>query len=171
MKNAMDILFIVCILLYTGCIIYGYILIKKQVVLKIKNISNNPMPFYGSDCASGLDLCANGDYMLEPNTTTIVKTGLFIELPVGYEGQIRPRSGMAFKTTTIIPNSPGTIDADYRGEVGIIMRNIGYKPFKIVTGDRIAQLVICPITTVKVKKVDELSLTKRNTGGYGSTGK
>ena len=112
--------------------------------IKIVNKSNHPLPHYGTEAAAGVDLRANIEtsITLKPLERTLVKTGLFIELPVGYEAQVRPRSGLAYKNGITVLNSPGTIDADYRGEVGVILVNLSNESFVIENGERIAQLVI-----------------------------
>jgi dUTP pyrophosphatase len=116
------------------------------------------------------DLRSRTDMELIPGRVSLVPTGLFLELPIGWEAQIRPRSGLALKHAICIPNSPGTIDAGYRGEVGIICLNAGTEPFPVRRGDRIAQMVISRLPDVTLLKVDTLSETKRGAGGFGSTG-
>jgi dUTP pyrophosphatase len=128
-----------------------------------------PQKAHHDDAA--FDLRARKEVVLEPGKPHLVPTGLFLELPIYYEAQIRPRSGMALKHTLTIPNSPGTIDAGYRGEVGIIMLNAGKENFIVKKGERIAQMVINRLPRVKMIQVDELSETKRGVGGFGSTGK
>jgi len=125
-----------------------------------------------SDAAAGLDLAAAVDdpVVLAPGARAAVGTGLAIELPVGYEGQVRPRSGLAMRHGVTLTNAPGTIDADYRGEVRILVINHGQEPVTIATGDRIAQLVIAPVVQAQVVEVDELGDTDRGAGGFGSTG-
>ena len=120
---------------------------------------------------AAFDLRARAEVVLEPGKSHLVPTGLFLELPIHYEAQIRPRSGMALKHSLTIPNSPGTIDAGYRGEVGIIMLNAGKENFSIKKGERIAQMVINRLPDVEMIQVDELSDTLRGAGGFGSTGK
>ena len=120
---------------------------------------------------AAFDLRARAEVVLEPGKSHLVPTGLFLELPIHYEAQIRPRSGMALKHSLTIPNSPGTIDAGYRGEVGIIMLNAGNENFSVKRGERIAQMVINQLPDVEMIQVDELSDTKRGSGGFGSTGK
>lgn len=117
------------------------------------------------------DLRSRVDIVVEPGKVTLVPTGLFIELPVGYEAQVRPRSGMALKHSMTLLNTPGTIDAGYRGEVGCIMFNAGDSAYEVKRGDRIAQMVIAALPDVELIQADELSETKRSTGGFGSTGK
>jgi dUTP pyrophosphatase len=120
---------------------------------------------------AAFDLRARAEVVLEPGKSHLVPTGLFLELPIHYEAQIRPRSGMALKHSLTIPNSPGTIDAGYRGEVGIIMLNAGKENFSIKKGERIAQMVINRLPDVEMIQVDELSDTLRGADGFGSTGK
>ena len=117
------------------------------------------------------DLRSRADMELAPGKTTLVPTGLFLELPVGYEAQIRCRSGLALKHDLSLPNAPGTIDAGYRGEVGVIVFNRGEKPFPVKRGDRIAQMVISKLPEVELLEVEELSETGRGEGGFGSTGR
>lgn len=120
---------------------------------------------------AAFDLRSREDMILETGRSHLVPTGLFIELPIGYEAQVRPRSGLALKHDIMLTNSPGTIDAGYRGEVGIIMYNAGKEPFHIKRGERIAQMVIAKLPEVNFVKVETLSETKRGNGGFGSTGK
>ena len=115
------------------------------------------------------DLRSRCDISLEPGVSTLVPTGVFIELPVGYEAQVRPRSGLALKHDLMLTNSPGTIDAGYRGEIGVIMYNAGKEVFSITRGDRIAQMVICRLPEVELVVTDSLSDTLRGKGGFGST--
>jgi dUTP pyrophosphatase len=131
-----------------------------------------PLPRYMSDRAAGMDLCAavEGEVTLAPGRRLLVPTGIRIAVPPGYEAQVRPRSGLAAKHGVTVLNSPGTIDADYRGEVCVILINHGQQPFTIRRGDRIAQLVIAPVTRVTVKQVDRLDDTSRGVGGFGHTG-
>ncbi len=141
--------------------------------IKIVNKSNHPLPHYGTEAAAGVDLRANIEtpITLKPLERTLVKTGLFIELPVGYEAQVRPRSGLAYKNGITVLNSPGTIDADYRGEVGVILVNLSNEPFVIENGERIAQLVIAKHEQAEWELVEDLAETERGVGGFGSTGK
>lgn len=131
-----------------------------------------PLPRYMSHAAAGMDLCAANrePICLEPGQVRLVPTGLYIAVPDGYEGQVRPRSGLALKHGLTLVNAPGTIDADYRGEVGIIVGNIGAEPYTIERGSRIAQLVIAPVVQVDIDLVDELDETHRGEGGFGHTG-
>jgi len=141
--------------------------------IKIVNESNHPLPHYGTKASAGVDLRANitAAITLKPLERTLVKTGLFIELPVGYEAQVRPRSGLAFKHGVTVLNTPGTIDADYRGEIGVILVNISNENFVIENGERIAQLVIAKHEQADWVLAENLSETERGAGGFGSTGK
>ena len=140
--------------------------------IKIINKSKHKLPHYETIASAGMDLRAN---LSEPITLkslerTIVKTGLFIALPIGFEAQVRPRSGLAFKNGIAVLNSPGTIDADYRGEIGVILVNLSAENFTIENGDRIAQLVIAKHERAEWLLTEELSDTERSGGGFGSTG-
>ncbi len=141
--------------------------------VKIVNKSKHPLPAYQTELSAGIDLRANIEepFVLKPLQRTLVKTGLFIELPQGYEAQIRPRSGLAYKHGIGIVNSPGTIDADYRGEIGVILVNLSNEDFTIQDGERICQMVIAKYETVSWEEVTVLSETKRGAGGFGHTGK
>lgn len=143
------------------------------VVVKIVNESGNPLPAYATEGSAGMDLCAHihESVVLEPLERRLVPTGLFIELPTGYEAQIRPRSGLALKQGITCLNSPGTIDADYRGEIGVILINLSNEMQVIKAGDRIAQMVIAPVTQISWESATALTPTSRGTGGFGSTGK
>ena len=140
--------------------------------IKIVNTSNHPLPHYGTEASAGVDLRANieSPITLKPLERTLVKTGLFIELPIGYEAQVRPRSGLAYKHGLTVLNTPGTIDADYRGEIGVILVNLSNEDFTIQNGERIAQLVIAKHERAKWVSVEEISETSRGEGGFGSTG-
>jgi len=130
------------------------------------------VPAYQSPGAAGLDLAARVDepVVIAPGDRRFIATGIRVAIPHGYEGQVRPRSGLALKHGIGIVNSPGTIDADYRGEIGIVLVNHGNEPFTVTRGSRIAQLVIAPVARVDVEVVEALDETERGTGGYGSTG-
>ena len=143
------------------------------VVVKIVNESGNPLPAYATEGSAGMDLCAHihESVVLEPLERKLIPTGLFIELPTGYEAQIRPRSGLALKQGITCLNSPGTIDADYRGEIGVILINVSNEMQVIKTGDRIAQMVIAPVTQISWEPASALTPTNRGIGGFGSTGK
>ena len=142
--------------------------------LRIVNQSNNPLPTYETKNSAGMDLrayLAEGPVTLEPMQRALVPTGLYMEIPEGYEGQVRPRSGLAIKSGITVLNSPGTIDADYRGQVCVILINLSDKAFVINSGDRIAQLVIARCEQVETEQVEVLSETERGAGGFGHTGK
>lgn len=141
--------------------------------IKVINKSNFDLPQYETKASAGLDLKANIDetITLKPLERTLVKTGLFIEIPEGYEAQVRPRSGLAFKNGVTVLNAPGTIDADYRGEVGVILINLSNDAFTIQPGDRIAQMVFAKFEQADWNDVDALTETVRGEGGFGSTGK
>ena len=140
--------------------------------INIVNKSNNPFPGYSTDHSAGMDLRAN---LAEPKTLkslerTLIPTGLFIELPVGYEAQIRPRSGLALKKGLSVLNTPGTIDADYRGEIGVILINLSNDEVTIENGERICQMIIAKHEHAKLIQVNVLNETERGAGGFGSTG-
>jgi dUTP pyrophosphatase len=140
--------------------------------IKIINKSSHDLPHYETIASAGLDLRANlsEPRILKPLERTIVGTGLYIELPIGYEAQVRPRSGLAAKKGITVLNAPGTVDADYRGEIGVILVNISHENFIIENGERIAQLVIAKHERAEWVAVEELSETSRGAGGFGSTG-
>jgi len=140
--------------------------------INIINKSNHELPKYETVASAGMDLRANlsESITLKPLERTLVKTGLFMELPVGFEAQVRPRSGLALKKGITVLNSPGTIDADYRGEIGVILINLSNEDFVIENGERIAQLVIAKYQQAEFIEVNELSETSRGAGGFGSTG-
>ena len=141
--------------------------------VKIINKSKNDLPFYATKGSAGMDVYSNEELELEPLYTTIVKTGLFVKIPEGYEIQVRPRSGLSAKSKLRIANSPGTIDSDYLGEIGIIIDNISDIYHHLIKkGERIAQLVLKKVEQIEWEEVEEFSeMTERNTGGFGSTGK
>jgi len=128
------------------------------------------IPKYATAGASGFDLAAAEEVLLFNGTTKAIPTGLAVDIPQGFEMQIRPRSGLSLKTSLRMPNSPGTIDSDYRGEIGVILENTGSQPLTIDRGMRIAQGVIVPVGRAEIEEVDELGETARGDGGYGSTG-
>ncbi|WP_289043666.1 dUTP diphosphatase [uncultured Olleya sp.] len=140
--------------------------------IKIINKSSHALPHYETLASAGLDLRANITYpiVLQPLERTIVKTGLFIELPIGFEAQVRPRSGLAAKKGITVLNAPGTVDADYRGEIGVILVNLSNQEFIIENGERIAQLVIAKHERAEWIEVETLTETSRGEGGFGSTG-
>jgi dUTP pyrophosphatase len=141
--------------------------------IKIINQSGNPLPHYETPQSAGMDIRANlnESIQLKPLQRTLVPTGLFLEIPAGCEAQIRPRSGLAAKNGITVLNSPGTIDADYRGEIKVILINLSDENFTIANGDRIAQMIVAPVTQAKWNISTELSETDRGAGGFGSTGK
>jgi dUTP pyrophosphatase len=143
------------------------------MIIRVINTSGNVLPAYETLHAAGMDLRAVLDepIVIKPLERKLVPTGLFIELPEGYEAQIRPRSGLAFKHGISIVNSPGTIDADYRGEIKVLLVNLSTEDFPVNTGDRIAQMVVARHEKVEWQEVDSLNETSRGAGGYGHTGK
>jgi len=143
------------------------------MTIKIINKSEHKLPEYETGASAGMDLRANisEPVILKPLARAIIKTGLFIELPVGFEAQVRPRSGLAAKHGLTVLNSPGTVDADYRGEIGVILVNLSNTDFKIENGERIAQLVIAKHERATLLEVNQLNETTRGDGGFGSTGK
>lgn len=140
--------------------------------IKIINKSSHPLPAYETLASAGMDLRAHLEEVisLKPMERKLIPTGLFIELPLGFEAQIRPRSGLAFKFGISIVNAPGTIDADYRGEIKVLLVNLSQEDFQIQNGDRIAQMIIAKHEKAEWEPVDELSETERGAGGYGHTG-
>ena len=144
-------------------------MLKVQII----NRSKHPLPAYATELSAGMDLRANlsEPMTLAPMQRCLIPTGLYIALPPGFEAQVRPRSGLALKKGITVLNSPGTIDADYRGEICIILINLSAEPFVIEDGERIAQMVISKYEQVKIDVVTELSDTQRGSGGFGSTGK
>ena len=143
-----------------------------MIDLSIINKSNNPLPKYQTKQSAGLDLCAflDGELILKPMDRKLIGTGLYIALPEGFEAMIRPRSGMAFKHGITVINSPGTIDADYRGEIKIALVNLSQENFTIKNGDRVAQMVVNKYEQVSFNLTDSLEDTERGAGGYGHTG-
>lgn len=145
----------------------------EKIKIKIINKSNNPLPVYSTHEAAGMDVYAwlpEGDVVLKPGERALIGTGLFMQLPQGYECQVRPRSGLALKHGISIVNTPGTVDADYRGEVGVILINLGQEPFTVSSGERICQFVIKQYTPVEWEPVKELDRTVRGKEGFGHTG-
>lgn len=140
--------------------------------LKLPHAADLPLPSYESKSAAGMDIRAalEEPLSLKPGERTLIPTGLKMAIPVGYEAQIRPRSGLAIRNGITMLNSPGTIDADYRGEVKVIAINHGQETFTVNHGDRIAQMVIAPVTQFEISEMDELDDTERGEGGFGSTG-
>jgi dUTP pyrophosphatase len=150
---------------------------KGGVKVKVRRIRGDrdreiPLPRYMTEYSSGMDLCAavEGEISLEPGERKLIPTGIALSIPEGYEGQVRPRSGLALRAGVTLVNTPGTIDADYRGEIGVLLINLGHQPFKVKRGDRVAQLVIAPVFQATVELVDELDDTPRSAGGFGHTG-
>lgn len=141
--------------------------------VNIINKSNNALPAYETASSAGMDLRAfvDADVVLKPFERKLIPTGLYIELPDGYEAQIRPRSGLAIKSGITVLNSPGTIDADYRGEIKVILINLSQDDFTIKSGERICQMVIAKHEKAEFVEVDEISVTERGAGGFGHTGK
>ena len=143
--------------------------------IKITRVGNSdlPLPRYMTPQASGLDLCAavSEETVINPGERKLIPTGLSLAIPPGYEAQIRPRSGLALKYGITLLNSPGTIDADYRGEIGLVIINHGEKPFVVKRGDRLAQMVISKVYQAEFLEVESLDNTTRNSGGFGHTGK
>ena len=147
-------------------------ILLKVDVKRLPHGADLPLPEYATRDSAGMDLLAavDGDRTLAPGKRMLVPTGLAIALPPGYEAQVRPRSGLALKNGITVLNSPGTVDADYRGEVGVILANLGDEPFVITRGMRIAQMVIAPVTRLAWAEVAELPDSARGAGGFGSTG-
>ncbi len=143
------------------------------MVVKIVNKSKHPNPEYSTPLSAGMDVRANleSPILLKPFERALIPTGLFIELPQGFEAQIRPRSGLAIKKGITVLNAPGTIDADYRGEIGVILINLSNEDFVINDGDRICQMIIARHETIQWKNVEILQETERGSGGFGHTGK
>ncbi|HEY0132318.1 MAG TPA: dUTP diphosphatase [Allosphingosinicella sp.] len=145
-----------------------------MIDIEVKRLTNGeglPLPAYASDGAAGLDVVAAEDLSLEPGKRHAVATGFALAIPPGYEVQVRPRSGLALKHGITCLNTPGTIDSDYRGEVKVILANLGTEPFEVRRGERIAQLVPAPVLRAAFREVEELGATERGAGGFGSTGR
>lgn len=149
----------------------------KEIKIKIKRLSQDfldvPLPHYATAGSAGMDIRAavKDEVILHPGKVELIPTDICVEIPVGYEIQVRPRSGLAANHSIGLLNSPGTIDSDYRGEVKIIMMNFGKEEFKISRGDRIAQLIVSKVYTAQIEEVENLNSTKRGKGGFGHTGK
>jgi dUTP pyrophosphatase len=141
-------------------------------ILQLKNAAGLPVPHYQTEHAAGVDLYAavDGDLVIAPGAWKLVPTGIAVAIPEGYEGQVRPRSGLALKHGIGMLNGPGTIDADYRGEIGVILFNFSEQPFPVRRGDRIAQLVFAKLTKAGFRTVEVLTETRRGSGGFGHTG-
>jgi dUTP pyrophosphatase len=149
----------------------------KHVAVEIVRLPHGeglPLPAYQTDHAAGMDLCAavaeSEPLILQPGARALVPTGLVIQLPDGHEAQIRPRSGLAFKNGVTILNSPGTIDCDYRGEIQVLLINLGVEAFEITRGMRIAQMIVAPVSRAAIAEIRAVSITRRGAGGFGSTG-
>ncbi|MBI1315523.1 dUTP diphosphatase [bacterium] len=144
----------------------------ENVIVRIVNQGGQPLPAYATPQSAGMDLYANlsAPIVLGPLERTLIPTGLHVELPIGFEAQVRPRSGLALKKGLGLVNSPGTIDADYRGEIGVLVVNLSNTPLEIAPGERIAQLVVARYATVQWQVSDHLSPSDRGQGGFGSTG-
>jgi len=141
-------------------------------VARVAGSEDLPLPRYATAGSAGLDLAAavEGDLVLEPGARALVPTGLRIALPAGYEAQVRPRSGLALRSGLVLPNAPGTIDADYRGEISVLLMNAGRESFTVRRGDRVAQLVVAPVVQAQLVEVATLDATARGAGGFGHTG-
>ena len=139
--------------------------------LKIKNLSDNPMPCYKNPGDAGMDICSSEDTRVPPFNWKLISTGIYLEIPEGYEVQVRSRSGLALKWGLSVMNSPGTIDSGYRGEVKVILKNHDHRAYDLKKGERIAQLVMAAVVTAELEEVTELTDTERGDGGFGSTGK
>lgn len=139
--------------------------------MKVKASDGITLPEYATEGSSGMDVRASERFVLTAGGTGAVPTGLFMEIPAGYEAQVRPRSGLALRHRVTVLNAPGTIDSDYRGEVKVILINHGSDDFVIERGDRIAQIVFAPVTAATLERADEIEDTERSSGGFGSTGR
>jgi dUTP pyrophosphatase len=141
-------------------------------IKRLPGAEDLPLPAYQTAHAAGMDLCAAvaADVVLTPGGRAVIPTGFAIALPPGYEAQVRPRSGLAAKNGVTVLNSPGTIDADYRGEIGVILINHGREPFTVTRGARIAQMIVAPVSAARWREVADLDDTGRGAGGFGSTG-
>lgn len=143
----------------------------EEIVVKIvREAQTVAIPSYATENSAGVDLCSMMYGIIKPGEQMLVPTGIKIAIPEGYEAQIRPRSGLALNSMILVPNSPGTIDADYRGEIRVLLKNVGTEPFTLAFGDRIAQMVFAPVVRAKFEEVKKLDDTKRGSGGFGSTG-
>jgi dUTP pyrophosphatase len=142
----------------------------KVAVRRLPHGEGLPLPAYATAGAAGMDVVAAEDVTLAPGARHAVATGLALAIPEGYEIQVRPRSGLALKHGISVPNTPGTIDSDYRGELKVILINLGAEPFAIARGDRVAQLVLAPVVQAAWEEVAQLDATERGAGGFGSTG-
>lgn len=145
---------------------------NNTIKINTKNISNNDLPHYATSGSAGMDIRANllETVVLSPLERKLIPTGIFLEIPQGYEGQVRPRSGLALKNGITCLNSPGTLDSDYRGELNVLLINLSNLPFSINNNDRIAQLVVTKVEKAELILVQQLNETERNAGGFGHTG-
>jgi len=150
---------------------------EARVKIQVKRLRERsgeqvPLPRYMTEHSAGMDLFADveGEVVLKPRERKLIPTGIALSIPPGFEGQVRPRSGLALREGISLVNTPGTIDADYRGEVGVLLINFGQQPFRVKRGDRIAQLVIAPVCRAELELTEELEATSRNEGGFGHTG-
>ncbi|KAA0258070.1 dUTP diphosphatase [Deferribacter autotrophicus] len=142
----------------------------KKLKIKLKCLEKDLVPEYKSSGSSGMDLRSRVDVVIPSGKFKLIPTGVYVELPDGYEAQVRPRSGLALKHGITVLNTPGTIDSDYRGEIKVILVNFGNDDFQVKRGDRIAQLVVAEVIRAEVEIVDEITETERGDGGFGSTG-
>ena len=143
---------------------------SEKIKIKIRAEQGAELPAYATPGSAGMDLRANNAAVIPAGKRAVIGTGLFVELPEGYEIQVRPRSGLAFRSGVTVLNSPGTVDSDYRGEIRVILLNTGDNDFAVERGDRIAQMVIAPVIQAEFIAVDELEATERGEGGFGHTG-
>ncbi len=143
----------------------------EKIIVKVKAAEGITLPAYATEGSSGMDIRACESAVIKAGDRGCVATGLFLEMPLGCEAQIRPRSGLAFKNGVTVLNTPGTIDSDYRGEIKVILINLGREDFVVEPGDRIAQMVFASVTRVELERSDELEDTLRSDGGFGSTGR
>ena len=145
----------------------------RVAIARVAGAEDLPLPHYASSGAAGADLCAavDGLVRIEPGARVLIPTGMRIALPEGYEAQVRPRSGLALRHGILLPNAPGTIDADYRGEIQVILWNAGREPFEVRRGDRIAQLIVAPVARAQWDEQPALDDTERGAGGFGHTGR
>ena len=146
---------------------------NETVAVQLKRLPHGeglPLPAYATTGAAGMDVVSAEDVVIAPGARHAVATGLAVAIPAGYEIQVRPRSGLALKHGITVPNTPGTIDSDYRGELKVILINLSHEPFTIARGDRVAQLVLAPVVQAAWDEVADLNTTERGAGGFGSTG-
>ena len=148
----------------------GDISMDEITVKIVRDAPTIEIPKYATTGSAGVDLCSTMYCIIKPGDMALIPTGIKLQIPEGYEAQIRPRSGLAMNNRVIIPNAPGTIDSDYRGEIKVLLLNMGEEPFTLTFGDRIAQVVFAPVARAKFENVKQLDDTKRGSGGFGSTG-